>query len=245
VRRRWVREHRGETSPSPDLVFDLYDPARGWVPKPGVRDLELRGGWRLSTNSKGARGAAERPYENQAGVARILLFGDSFTFGEEVSDDETYGRFLEGMLPGVEVVNLGVHGYGHDQMLIHLREEGVRTQADVVILGFTDTDIGRNVLSFRSYAKPRFVLDGGRLRLVGSPVPPPETSCVPTPGGRARSTSWRCSPTPSCAASAPGRRSWNLRAKSRRRGRGPSSRRATPSSGDPTRAPTPAPPGTG
>lgn len=32
----------------------------------------------------------------------------------------------------------------------------------------------RNVLSFRDYAKPRFTLAGGELRLVNTPVPAPE-----------------------------------------------------------------------
>ena len=53
------------------------------------------------------------------------MLGDSFTFGEDVGDDETYSHHLEQLLPGTEVINLGVHGYGHDQMLIYLREEGI------------------------------------------------------------------------------------------------------------------------
>ena len=101
------------------------------------------------------------------------MLGDSFTFGEDVGDDETYSHHLEQLLPGTEVINLGVHGYGHDQMLIYLREEGVRYRPDVVILGFLTGDMERNVLSFRDYAKPRFVLDGGKLALRNSPVPPP------------------------------------------------------------------------
>jgi hypothetical protein len=69
------------------------------------------------------------------------------------------------------VINFGIHGYGHDQMLLYLREEGIKYHPDIVILGFVVLDMERNVLSFRDYAKPRFVLDGGRLVLTNTPVP--------------------------------------------------------------------------
>jgi hypothetical protein len=42
-----------------------------------------------------------------------LILGDSFTFGDEVSDNETYSYYLQQMLPHTEVINMGVHGYGH------------------------------------------------------------------------------------------------------------------------------------
>jgi hypothetical protein len=69
---------------------------------------------------------------------------------------------------GTEVLNLGVHGYGHDQMLLYLREEGLRYRPDVVLLGFVQIDMPRNQLSFRDYAKPRF---GVRRRLSRRNVP--------------------------------------------------------------------------
>ena len=103
-----------------------------------------------------------------------MILGDSFTFGDEVSDDETYSYYLQEMLPHTEVINMGVHGYGHDQMLILLREEGVKYEPDIVILGFLPLDMPRNVLEFRDFAKPRFVLKGGELKLTGMPVPRPE-----------------------------------------------------------------------
>jgi hypothetical protein len=103
-----------------------------------------------------------------------VVLGDSFTFGEDVGDEETYSARLEALMPGAEVINLGVHGYGHDQMLVYLREEGIRYRPDVVLLGFLTGDMERNVLAFRDYAKPRFVLEDGALVLRDSPVPPPD-----------------------------------------------------------------------
>jgi hypothetical protein len=78
------------------------------------------------------------------------------------------------MMPDVEVLNMGVHGYGHDQMLILLTEEGVKYAPDIIILGFVTKDMARNLLQFRDYAKPKFVVERGALKLMGSPVPRPE-----------------------------------------------------------------------
>ena len=144
------------------------------APARPARAARLRAGKSLSSNARGLRGSRDYAYERSPGAPRILVLGDSFTFGEEVGDDETYAAQLERMLPGAEVLNLGVHGYGHDQMLIYLQEEGVRYRPDVVLLGFLPDDMERNLLGFRDYAKPRFVLQDGRLDLRGTPVPEPQ-----------------------------------------------------------------------
>jgi len=69
---------------------------------------------------------------------------------------------------------MGFHGYGHDQMLVLFREEGVKYEPDIVILGFVHLDMSRNLLNFRDFAKPKFVLNDGELKLTGIPVPRPE-----------------------------------------------------------------------
>jgi hypothetical protein len=170
--RWWVRVHR---SGQPMLYgFDRYDPTKGWLPKPNLRDVPAFGDKLLNTNARGLRGRDDYARPKRPGVPRILILGDSFTFGDEVSDTETYAHHLQQLLPNTEVINMGVHGYGHDQMLIFFREEGVGYAPDVVILGFVASDMSRNLLSFRDYAKPRFRLDDRGLELVGSPVPRPE-----------------------------------------------------------------------
>jgi lysophospholipase L1-like esterase len=170
-RHRWLR--RQGDRPQLFYGFDIHDPVRGWAVKPGLRDLRVWGDRSVSTNSRGLRGAAEHAYARRPGVPRIVALGDSFTFGDEVGDAEAWPQQLARRLPGVEVLNLGVHGYGHDQMLLYLQEEGVRYRPDVVLLGFLSDDMERNVLAFRDYAKPRFELRDGRLVLQNVPVPAP------------------------------------------------------------------------
>src|SRR5262249_10078893 len=138
-------------SPTMAYSFDVYHPTRGWALRPGFSGVEVDNAT-FSSNSRGLRGSSEHTYEKPLGNLRILTVGDSFTFGDEVSDDETWAYFLEKLLPGSEVLNFGVHGYGHDQMLLYLREEGIKYRPDIVILGFVSEDMRRNMLSFKDYA---------------------------------------------------------------------------------------------
>jgi hypothetical protein len=167
----FVRRHQRGEAPAIWYPFDVYHPTRGWALRPGLSRVSVFNNKILSSNSRGLRGSSEHAYEKPPGILRILTFGDSLTFGDEVSDNETWSYYLEKLLPGSEVINFGIHGYGHDQMLLYLQEEGIKYHPDIVILGFLSLDMERDVISFRDYAKPRFVLDGGRLVLTNTPVP--------------------------------------------------------------------------
>ncbi|MBX7185929.1 MAG: SGNH/GDSL hydrolase family protein [Vicinamibacteria bacterium] len=156
-----------------NYVLDDWSPSRGWTLKPNLRDVPFRGKV-VNSNSKGIRGVAEFAYEKPPGVTRIVVLGDSFTFGEEVGDDDTYSHHLQNLIPNSEVLNLGIHGYGHDQMLLYLQEEGLKYRPDIVLLGFMPDDMERNVLSFRDYAKPHFAVKDGRMELTTGPIPRPE-----------------------------------------------------------------------
>lgn len=165
---RWRREHARGAHPNLAYDSDVYDPELGWKPKP---DFELD---HVRTNSQGLRADREYPVARPPDRRRIVVVGDSFSWGEEVGDDETYAHDLEGLLPGTEVLNLAVHGYGTDQQLLRLKRSGLQFQPDLVILGFFEENLDRNMLSFRDYAKPWFDLEGGELRLHGVPVPRPD-----------------------------------------------------------------------
>jgi hypothetical protein len=171
-RRRWVARH-AEQDVAIYHSFDRFHPTLGWASKPDLRDVRVFGDEVLNTNHRGLRGTTDFPFES-SGRLRIVVLGDSFTFGEDVSDDETYSHYLQKLLPKADVINLGVHGYGHDQMLLLLREEGLKYRPDVVVLGFVTVDVDRNVLGFRDFAKPRFVSEGGRLQLANGTLPTPD-----------------------------------------------------------------------
>jgi len=106
----------------------------------------------LLTNSRGLR---DREYNiNKKPYLRVLALGDSFTFGEGVEIEDTFVKVLERNLkkryPGkqIEVINAGVPGYGNDQELQFLKDEGKNYKPDLVLLGlyigndFLDNEIG-------------------------------------------------------------------------------------------------------
>ncbi|MGD8895120.1 MAG: SGNH/GDSL hydrolase family protein [Acidobacteriota bacterium] len=170
-RLRWARRQERRPLVQP---FDVYHPVRGWTLAPGLSGVPAFDGKRLSSTARGYRGQQEVPAEKPPGRVRVAVLGDSFTFGEGVGDEETWVHQLGVLRPALEPVNLGVHAYGHDQMLLTLREEGPRLRPDLVLVGFVHIDLERNRTGFFDYAKPRFDLDDGRLVLRNVPVPTPE-----------------------------------------------------------------------
>ena len=127
----------------------------------------------VNSNSQGVRGVREYPLAKGTDT-RIVVIGDSYTFGEGVNDDRTFAAGLERMVEHCEVLNLGVHGYGTDQQLLRLELDGLKYRPDIVLLGYYEDDVPRNRLSFRDYQKPHFSLVGGRLVLDNVPISSPE-----------------------------------------------------------------------
>jgi lysophospholipase L1-like esterase len=123
-----------------------YVPELGWVHQPNQLAKTV-GGWGVRINSGGLRGP-EYQIAKPPGTLRVLLVGDSFTFGYGVAEDSTYGRYLEELLrvpspscPRPEVLNAGVNGYNARQEVAFIRRLGLRYNPDIVILGFTPNDL--------------------------------------------------------------------------------------------------------
>ncbi|RJS80996.1 SGNH/GDSL hydrolase family protein, partial [Methanophagales archaeon] len=96
-------------------------------------------------NSKGLRDE-EYSYTKPENITRILLLGDSFTFGCEVNQEDTIDANMERMLNGCQVLNFGNMWYGTIQEFLLLREEGVKYDPDVVFtLLFTNNDGADNI----------------------------------------------------------------------------------------------------
>ena len=124
------------------------------------------GQWSYSINSQGLRDHRVFAYEKPPSRLRVLTVGDSYTLGFEVGQGESYSAVLERYLrnEGVdaEVINAGVSGFSTAEELIYLREEGLRFQPDVVVMGFYINDLSDNLRA------NLFRLEDGKLEANGN-----------------------------------------------------------------------------
>lgn len=157
-------------------AFDYFtwDETLGWELRPNAEgrltseefDVAIR------INGRGERADSEVPLERTAGKRRLLVIGDSFSFGHGVEAAAAWPARLEGLVPDSEVVNLAVTGYGTDQQVLRLEKRGLAYQPDVVLLGLFEGNVFRNIKHEQmGYPKPRFRLADGRLTLAGVPLP--------------------------------------------------------------------------
>lgn len=144
-----------------------YHEQLGWVPKSGGFRV---GDWSGHIDSSGFR-------SNSSAVRTsgrpIIALGDSFTFGDEVNDSETWPAQLEEVLH-IPVFNAGVSAYGIDQAALRAELLLEQYHPTVVMLAFISDDIGRTEYSYYPWGggwKPYFDLANGSLTLRNTPVP--------------------------------------------------------------------------
>lgn len=149
--------------------FKMYDPDVGWVPKPGHHADG-------TINSQGVRSLREYAVPAPDPGKRVLCLGDSYTFGDEVGDLETYPSHAEQLLPGTEWVNLGISSTCLTQSLVHYRKSGKKLGGKYVVIGFMTDDAKRTVNCFRGfltpynpYTKPFAKLSNGRFSVEPNP----------------------------------------------------------------------------
>jgi hypothetical protein len=169
-----VRSMSREWAPTREerAKFWRYDPLLGWSHRPGQRgrlnhrDFTIE----VSINSQGLRDI-EYPIERTR-KKRMLILGDSFSWGYGVEHQECFTEIIERENPEWEVINASVSGYSTDQEYLYLKERGISFKPDVVMLlfcwnDFTDNNIG----SASWYFKPYFVGHNGIWELRNNPVP--------------------------------------------------------------------------
>lgn len=160
----------------PTLAYQYVPGLKARVPGDG-------GPYLVRVNQAGFRCNHEFTAAKTPGRFRVLLFGDSYTAGDGVSNRDRYGDLLETLLPGVEVFNFALSGTGTDQQYLIFRELARTIDHDLLVVGVLVENIRRIVAHYREYvssttgerllhAKPYFTLEDGELRLHNVPVPP-------------------------------------------------------------------------
>ena len=186
--------HTGQNIDLGDIVRDersllyRYDPLLGWFPQESSK-IYIR---------HNAMGFRDIDHSDKKEKKRIIFLGDSFVWGYDCPcyiitadtclcvkkdiDPVCYniplkGRFVEQLrplLPGFELFNMGVSGYGTDQEFLLLKKFTPIVQPDAVVLLYEegdDTYENVNNLVYGGYYKPYFEMENGALVLKGVPVP--------------------------------------------------------------------------
>ena len=149
------------------------DDQLGYVPRPGYstptgyRAPDIRfdaAGYRINGDAPAGSGAP------------VLALGDSYTYGEEVNNGETWPAHLQ-RLTGRPVLNAGVAGYGFDQIVLRAERLVPTVKPSAVVVSFIADDLRRTEMSrLWSADKPYFDIaasdKGGTLVLRNAPLPP-------------------------------------------------------------------------
>lgn len=121
-------------------------PGRLYELRPGVDQVVGRNRVRIRINSAGLRDDREYAIPKPAGVRRLVVLGDSYTFAGKVHLEQTFPKRLEARLnEGVadvryEVLSLAVPGYNSRQQRLFLEERGLAFQPDWVLVSFVLND---------------------------------------------------------------------------------------------------------
>jgi hypothetical protein len=179
-RRAWNPQAR-EMAQSVEPGGTLYqpDPDLGYALLPGgpYTVAQQRVTWHATHVAPGHR--ATRPADAAApapGAAGVWIFGDSFTYGWAIEDDQTYAWRLQQRHPEWDVTNFGTGGYATVHGLVQLeRELAAGRKPAVVVVAYGSFHDGRNahlaqnrkgwIYNTPKYpALPRAWLEKGQLR---------------------------------------------------------------------------------
>ncbi len=154
-----------------------------YLPSLKMRVEHEGGGYLIKTNREGFRCNSEVTPEKSKSK-RILVFGDSYTAGDGVSNGKRYSEVLEKNLEDTEVLNFGLSGSGTDQQYLIYQQYMEQIEHDIVVIGVLVENIQRVVLESREWSnkdgqplmvpKPWYELSAANeLLLRGVPVPAP------------------------------------------------------------------------
>ena len=147
-------------SSAADTELATFDSTLGHVARP-----------RAASNPLGI--AEERPYalDELRGREVMLFFGDSFTEGFTDYPDKI-PQLLDSTFSALRVLNLGVMGYGLDQMYLRMTQVIGLFDRPHLVFGVLFDDIDRVAYALRETPKPYFEVEGDTLRLRNVPISP-------------------------------------------------------------------------
>jgi hypothetical protein len=133
------------------------DAQTGWSNAPNLVTTRINAAgeqWSIRTDENGQRVTSQNPHSTH----KLLILGDSLSFGEGINVEDRFDVKMLPLLPGMRVINTGTMGYGTDQEYVafqnwrHLLQSG-----DIVLIVLNQSDY-YEVLRQRYFgrAKPYF-----------------------------------------------------------------------------------------
>lgn len=160
--------------------YKEFDPELGWINKPGnysIKPIQSLLVNSIYINKYGLRNRDIGPKKDNT-TQRIVILGDSFTFGNGISNQDIFPSQLELILnhdfPNkYEVINAGVEGYGNIQELLLMKRLAANNiTGDVYIVMIFINDILDNLcLSYddttENLIQPKYQLDATNKLILG------------------------------------------------------------------------------
>ena len=146
---------------APDAYLSSADPDVLFLPRPGYHGFSE--GTTVGVSSQGLRDR-EFSISRPARTVRILVLGDSVTFGFGVLSEDTFSKRLEERLNQrdrartYEVINAGVSAYNTVQERARLEQVGLHLEPDIVVLVFVVNDLLDTYSIFDHQYEPTGVL---------------------------------------------------------------------------------------
>ena len=157
---------------SPLSGSHLSDAYLGWSGKPNLRLRFRRPEFDALVEHDAEGWRQPKPPRPAVPTSRILVLGDSFTWGWGVSQGQVFTDLLQAALPAtVAVYNRSIPGFGTAQEYLLLQRELAARVYDAVVLMFYMNDLSDNISS-RQGRRPYFELVNGDLRPRNQPARP-------------------------------------------------------------------------
>jgi hypothetical protein len=116
------------------------DAQTGWSNAPNLLTTLVNAAgeeWRIGTDENGQRLVAQDPDAKR----KILILGDSLSFGEGIDIKDRFDVKLLSFLPAARVINTGTMGYGTDQEYVAFRNwKHVLEPDDTVLIVLNESD---------------------------------------------------------------------------------------------------------
>lgn len=129
-------------------VISIQDhPVFDFAPIPGISGAQTTPEYtyHFSHSQQGLRHSPIFDTHKKMDEKRILLLGDSFTYGVGANDDETFAGRLQANLPQYQFANAGCNGYGTRNVLSVLDFLGPELKPDIIIYFFFWNDLSDNM----------------------------------------------------------------------------------------------------